>query len=309
MKGRLYDLRAPDNAVRTVLHYFDYFHYPLTVPEIQQYCRVQITPELLPQLISRLLQSGIIETERGYYGIRDIRAAVSEREAGEKRYRQLQQRIKKSAAVLSRFPFVKFVGLSGSLSKGYAPARADIDLFLVTDTNRLWICRTLLHLYKKLSFLRGNQHWYCMNYFIDETALYLEEQNYYTAIELTTMKPLYDPHNTYQRMIEVNKVWIQEQLPNYSGEPAMPQINVSDKRSHHLLARITGNSWLNQQLMRLTDAKWKHKWRKKQYPAEDYEQAFKTRINISKNHYHNYQKKLLKHLEQLPELLKESRKE
>jgi hypothetical protein len=53
---------------------------------------------------------------------------------------------------------------------------------------------------------------------------------------------------------------------------------------------------VNRMLMRMTDTKWQKKWARKGYPAEDYDLAFKTRINISKNHKANYQKRLLEAL-------------
>ncbi len=53
---------------------------------------------------------------------------------------------------------------------------------------------------------------------------------------------------------------------------------------------------LNENLMKLTDTKWRRKWNVKGYPREDYELAFKTTLHISKNHPANYQKKILKAL-------------
>jgi hypothetical protein len=49
----------------------------------------------------------------------------------------------------------------------------------------------------------------------------------------------------------------------------------------------------NHFLMKLTDAKWRKKWSRRGFPQEDYDLAFKTRINISKNHRLNYQKRVL----------------
>jgi hypothetical protein len=91
---------------------------------------------------------------------------------------------------LYRFPFVRGIGISGSLSKNYADEDADIDFFIITSRNHLWIARTFLHGLKKLSFLVGKQDWYCMNYFIDEEALVIAEKNIFTATEVVTLKPV-----------------------------------------------------------------------------------------------------------------------
>src|SRR5690606_39126981 len=104
------------------------------------------------------------------------------------------------------FPFVAFVGISGSLSKGFAAADGDFDFFIITSANRLWICRTLLHLFKKLSFLAGAQHRFCMNYFIDISHAAIEERNRYTAIELSSLIPVCGL-KVYQHFLSQNK-WV-----------------------------------------------------------------------------------------------------
>ena len=52
--------------------------------------------------------------------------------------------------LISKFPYVEGVGISGSLSKGYYDDDGDIDFFIITSPKRLWIARTFLILYKKL---------------------------------------------------------------------------------------------------------------------------------------------------------------
>jgi hypothetical protein len=296
MQLQQYD--SPRREILTVLAYFDYFRFPLLPGEIILYCTVKLEPEALAHCLSELVTANTIATEKGYYGFDPISDAVHNREEGAERFRQLQLRIARSSARIRMFPFVQLIGLSGSLSKGYAGVCADIDFFIVTAPDRLWICRTLLHAFKKLAFLKGAQHWYCMNYFIDETALLLEEQNYYTAIELVTLKPLFHIGQCHERLLAANRHWIRQQLPNWD----MPLPTAGDKPVQNFftaLAAFFSNSRLNHWLMRFTDRKWRNKWRNKHYPEADYELAFKTRINISKNHYHNYQKKMLKYLEEM----------
>ena len=44
-----------------------------------------------------------------------------------------------------------------------------------------------MHLFKKLTYLRGHQHRFCMNYYVDEEALEIREKNIFTATELVTL--------------------------------------------------------------------------------------------------------------------------
>jgi hypothetical protein len=93
----------------------------------------------------------------------------------------------KGARLLFQFPFVRGVFISGSLSKRCAEKKEDVDYFIVTSANRLWIARTIMHLFKKLTYLSGHQHRYCMNYYVDEEALEIREKNIFTATELITL--------------------------------------------------------------------------------------------------------------------------
>lgn len=285
------------NAIIKAINYFDYFKYPLTKEQMVHFLGIKIgNRAALESSLDSLIKASKIQSKDGFYSLKDIDRYIANRTEGELRFRELEERIFKSCKRVSQFPFVKFVGISGSLSKGYASKNADIDMFIITAKNRLWICRTILHIFKKLSFLKGSQHWYCMNYFIDETAIEIEEQNYFTAIELTTLMPMVDGAHFYQSLIDENFSWIQPLLPNYTITRPTNNIKLQNQFWNKVTESFSSDI-LNERLMNWTDKKWRAKWKKKNYPEEDYELAFKTRINISKNHLHNYQKKLLAHLQ------------
>jgi predicted nucleotidyltransferase len=116
------------------------------------------------------------------------------------------------AQLLIKFPYVRGIGISGSLSKNFADENSDIDLFIITKKNRLWIARTLMHLFKKLTFLVNKQHYYCMNYYIDEQQLEIVEKNIYTAIEVVTLIPL-QGDGAFASFYSAN-AWTKDYLPN-----------------------------------------------------------------------------------------------
>lgn len=274
----------------TLLKYFAIFRHPLRLEEIRRFsCPVQ-RPELLQEELDALCASGAVRKAGDFYLSGLDESAIEKRLNGERKAAALLPAAKKVGRWLSLFPFVRMVGISGSLSKGYADDQTDFDYFIITAANTLWICRTILHVVKKLSFLAGRQHWFCMNYFIDEDHLELEERNIFTRIELSTMIPLCNLP-LYRRFLVANS----GNLPN------LPNLVHADELSP---ARGPGRErnrfWqpLNKWLMRCTDFKWKRKWKRKGYPMEDYPLAFKTTLYISKNHPKNYQKMVLKQLEQ-----------
>jgi hypothetical protein len=67
-------------------------------------------------------------------------------------------------------------------------------------------------MYKRL-FLKGSHKHFCVNYFIDEDHLEIEEKNLFTATELATVLPLYGSQQ-YTKLIKTNR-WLKSFFPNY----------------------------------------------------------------------------------------------
>ncbi len=283
------------NAIINTLNYFFVFRHPLLPDEIHRFTGKAISQKDLLHALQTMADEGSIYEYKGYYMPDYKPEYIEEREAGAIRADRLMKEANASAAIIATFPFVSSVCISGSLSKGYATETSDIDLFIVTAANRLWICRTLLHLYKKTTFLHGKEHSFCMNYFIDESRMCIEEQNIFTATELATLIPVYNKEK-HRELIQANKSWLVNVLPNITWNTDMA-IFVTSKRGWRKLAEpilnITLPKQLNLALMHLTDKLWRLKWKRKQYPMQDYDLAMKTKWYVSKNHPLNYQKKVL----------------
>lgn len=273
-----------------LLKYFNIFRHPLRLEEILRLSCERETAQGLSSYLHELVLAGTITKKGEFYLYEDNEQFIQKRLKGEERAALILPKATRVAKLIALFPFVRFVGISGSLSKGYADEHTDFDFFIVTSANTLWICRTLLHLVKKLSFLVGKQHWMCMNYFIDEQKLELEERNMFTQIELSTLIPIYN-HEMYRMLLLSNKNNLSNLTHLGVDLKGVTLLDYQDKPKHRF--------WrpLNLLLMRLTDSKWKKKWRKKGYPMEDYNLAFKTTPYISKNHPKNYQKTILKQLQ------------
>jgi hypothetical protein len=273
-----------------LLKYFNIFRHPLRLDEILKFSGAKEAE--LEQYLNELIAAGTITKIGNYYLYEGDQRYIDKREKGEEHAAMLLPKARRAAKFISLFPFVKFVGISGSLSKGYADERTDFDFFIVTAANTLWICRTLLHLTKKMSYLVGRQHWMCMNYFIDEQKLELEEKNIFTQIELSTLIPVYN-QDMYRSILLNNK----NNLPNLEYLGLNPDEELKDTTPSFKREK---NAWwrpLNLWLMKLTDKKWRRKWQRKGYPMSDYALAFKTTPYISKNHPKNYQKTILKQLQ------------
>ena len=166
------------------------FQYPLTADEIRQFAGRGISEARMEQSLQQLLLSETIFTKNDFFSLHNNPLLAIKRKEGNRRAEKLLPKAITIGRFLYRFPFVRAVGISGSLSKNFADEKADIDFFIITKANRLWIARTIMLLFKKLTFLTGHQHYFCMNYFIDEEALLIEEQNIFTATEIATLIPV-----------------------------------------------------------------------------------------------------------------------
>jgi len=280
------------------LHYFGIFKYPLRPEEVHKFNSQRSDIKAVKKALDKLADDSKIYRQKGYFLEKDEGSWIVEREEGNQRALNLLARSKKYIRIIASFPFVRGIAISGSLSKFYATTHPDIDYFIITEKNRLWIARSFLHFFKKLTFLTGHQHYFCMNYFVDTEALVIEHPNMYSAIEMTTLLPVYNKELILQ--LYAHNPWVENILPNHSGIDNFSYLIGNRKKiCKHLIEKILNISAperFNTFLMRVTDKKWRKKWRHSRYSEEEYNRAFRTSVHISKNHPMDYEKKVLESL-------------
>jgi uncharacterized protein YeeX (DUF496 family) len=300
-----------EEAIKSVLKYYSLFSYPLKEDEIHRFLSVKAQQKEVEIKLNKLVAARqVFKIKQDFFSIKNEPYWADKRILGNQKALELLSISKKYIKKIIRFPFIKSVAISGSLSKYYTDEEGDIDYFIITKKNRLWIARTLLHLFKKTSFLRKREHYYCMNYFVDESALEIDQKNIYSAIETVTLIPVYN-EPFINKLKEKNRFWIERFLPNetyINDQRFLVELKsgLIKKISEKIIESLGPNS-INKKLMKLTDAKWRKKWAAKSYPMDQYEQAFYTTLHISKNHPANYQKQILNALDKgdQKELIKE----
>ena len=246
-------------SILSTLVYFDLFHYPITAGEIRFFLPQRISPAELERSLGELLESGLVFMWEGFYTIRNEQGLVERRRKGNRRAADMLHTAEKVAALLARFPYIRGVGVSGSLSKHYADEGSDIDLFIITAKNRLWLARTFLHALKKLSFIVRREDWFCMNYFVDELALEIPEKNMYTAIEIVTLIPM-QGGTAFADFAEANR-WTDRVLPQSIERRTIRggrRVPILTRALEVLLDNALGDV-LDGWLMRLTARRWARK--------------------------------------------------
>lgn len=278
-------------AILKVLSYFHFFRYPLREDEIKYYLPNCCTYNELTAALEDLLQAGVIFSIDNFYSLSDDHKLVAYRLSGNKHGAIQLKKAYRVAKFLGRFPFVDSVYISGSLSKDFSLPDGDLDYFIITAPGRLWIARFLMHLFKKFTFLVGKQHSFCMNYYLGAEKLELDVQNYYTAIELVTLKPAYSVSGSYN-LYNSNKEWVDKLLPNNSWEEYQTPVLSKKGTATALLEKVinmSGGDSLNRLTYKFTRWKWRKKWARKGY---DVEQCLKC-MAIDINSPLNYPKNLM----------------
>ncbi|MGV3504791.1 MAG: hypothetical protein ACO1O1_13870 [Adhaeribacter sp.] len=163
--------------------------------------------------MQHLSQQKFIYQLEDYYSLHNDPGLATRRKSENKRAQALLPKARMISRLLHYIPFVRAISISGSLSKNVASPEADFDYFIITQTNRLWIARTLLALLIRCSYLVGKQDWFCLNYYIDESRLQIPEQNIYTATEIVTLI-ISRPNPTTYLFLDAN-AWVSEYYPNY----------------------------------------------------------------------------------------------
>lgn len=296
----LHESTALDSALRQsvirCLLYFDIFNYPLKVDEVLNFLDRRSSLAEIQETLDSLARGGFVYQFNEFYSIQDNRDCVVRRIRGNEMAEKMMPLAKQKANFIGQFPFVRSVMVSGSLSKGYMDADSDIDFFVVTEPGRLWISRMLLVMYKRI-FLRNSYKHFCVNYFISEKKLEIEEKNIFTATELATVVPQYN-QNVYASLLKSNG-WLTRFFPNltprpYSWKKEKPS---SLKILLERIINLAGGSLIDGWCMKITYRRWRGMYQS-QYDDKDFQVAFKTKKHASKNHPKNYQKKVTESLNQ-----------
>jgi len=225
------------NHLFTVLTYFGYFSYTPSFDEIYTFFPHKIGKEALQSCIDkevaaktirrilinkefRLFKQSLLNLNfepefprytLPQYSIKTNKILnIKNQNVNKWRKKTIQRYIE----ILQAFPFVRFVGVTGTSAMRRLQENDDLDLCIVTKHGLVWTARFFTVIVAKMLGI----HTYtgvCLNLFFDEADLIIprKKHNSYIAHELLQMKPIIDKDGIYQRFLEENK-WIYTFFPN-----------------------------------------------------------------------------------------------
>ncbi len=219
-----------DKDIYKTLRYFHFFEYAPTFDELYLYTERKMTQERLRKKLSELIKQKTIKINR-LNNLNRYTLGGYSREYIHIRKRQFysKQKIKKIKTylrILSFFPQIEFVGISGSVAMLDADKTDDIDLMVISTPHRMWTARFVALLTAKiLGIARGRTEKrgqydskICLNLFFDgsNVRLPVKKRTLYGAHEVLQMKPVIDKSNAYSRFLRAN-LWVLKIFPNAKG--------------------------------------------------------------------------------------------
>jgi hypothetical protein len=273
------------------LLYYDIFDHPLKREELIINCNLSEEYLVGAGILEEMTARGLICQMDGYFSMRNDPALIIKRKNGSVLAAAALPKALKMAKFISAFPFIRAVSISGSLSKNYMDEDKDVDFFIIVKPERLWLARTILILYKKIFLLNSNRY-FCLNYFIDDEHLEIEQKNIFTATELFTLIPLTGRHYIH-RFIQANS-WVREYFKKYpiqDIEAVVPENKGSLKKAFEWMLNNRAGNALDYLAMNLTIQFWKKKY--KNDPHDLFNNSFRLKRYIAKYHPENFQNLIL----------------
>lgn len=272
--------------------YFEVFSYPVSVEELLDTCALPgTTAEGVQETLALLAENGLVARNGEWYSTSprpDWAKARAENAERGKEYLDIARRI---GPWIGAFPYVRAVFVSGSLSKGVMPADGDIDYFVVTQPGRLWVARTLLVMFKKIFLLNSKKYW-CVNYFVDENHLRIEEQNRFTATEVVTLMPVYGSE-WYKAFLREND-WAKAYYPHFPPRDVQKVPPHRSRGGKWLGEAFLGTglgTWLDRRMMYSTVKYWVGKF--ENLSPDEFAIALKSQRHVSKHHPQHFQQRVL----------------
>ena len=170
-------------AVLATLAYFDLFDFPLRADEIENYLlKCESSPEIaLEDVLIKLLESREVDFCDGYFSLPgrggDHGTGRGEkltkiRKEKEEISKVLWAKVEKYRFLLEGMPDVKMVAVCNNLAFGNATEKSDIDIFIVSERDRLYTARTFAAALTHFTGTRrhGNKiaGRFCLSFFADE---------------------------------------------------------------------------------------------------------------------------------------------
>jgi hypothetical protein len=205
-----------------LFHISTHLDFPFTLEEVATYFlpKANLTPTQLRSLLSseELTDLGFVLKD-GYLLAGNEQTIASRGERERISAAKLASAASFANLLAKLVPFIRTVAVTGSVAYGSADKWDDIDLFVVTDRNRLWVSALLMliqvRLYKLFALRAPHLLPFCLSYVHDAEGFSRESgrnrANSLFARELLKAEPVAG-FKEYRRILQENS-WVSQYYP------------------------------------------------------------------------------------------------
>lgn len=207
-------------SIYRTLAFFDAQDMALTLMEMKIYL---VKAEASEAGLSEIRETfgselpGLVNYRDGFYFLAGRQELVNLRKERYKISLLRMRKAKKYLYFLRFMPYLRAVAISGSAALGNSSEDSDIDLFVITKKNRVWLARLLLAVYFQIfgqrrhgNFVKGR---FCLNHYLAEGKTIAEDRNLYTAVEYGSLIPIVG-HACLEKFWQENE-WIGQYLSDF----------------------------------------------------------------------------------------------
>ena len=206
--------------------YYDVFDYPLTEFEVWKLLLMSdgegmSAPDISFRMVEETLEGSYLRKRlgraRGFVFLRGRERLIALRLERQRIADRNIRGARMVAGILRFFPFVRMVGLTGSLSMKNADRGSDWDFFIVLRSGYIWTGRAtvtaLLHLFGLRRHGNHIAHRACLNFWVTTRSLEIRLKDLFSSSEYFFIIPLFG--EAVFRTFQQSNVWIRWFRPHF----------------------------------------------------------------------------------------------
>lgn len=206
--------------------YYDAFDYPLTEFEVWKLLLMSdgegmSAPDISFRMVEETLEGSYLRKRlgraRGFVFLRGRERLIALRLERQRIADRNIRGARRVASIMRFFPFVRMVGLTGSLSMKNAERGSDWDFFIVLRSGYIWTGRatvtTLLHLFGLRRHGSHIAHRACLNFWVTTRSLEIWLKDLFSSSEYFFIIPLFG-EATFRKFQQSN-AWIRRFRPHF----------------------------------------------------------------------------------------------
>jgi hypothetical protein len=212
--------RACDKAIINTLKYRSVFKASMSRFQLGTYLISdrEIPADIFESRIKGLLKSKKIKQYKGSYHL--VRKKPLSWSLRAKYSQNHIQKTNIGLELLKSIKWIKLMAITGSVAAYNSKKNDDVDLFIISEKNRIWLTRFFVVLIlKALGKYRTDKSYnnkLCPNIYMDETRVRWSEEkrNIYVAHDIIMMQPVINKDDMYFRFLNANR-WVFEYFPHF----------------------------------------------------------------------------------------------